>query len=89
MPVCLSGMIFGVSLGGFNCVLLCVDVVRVRQMRVLSGFIVVAVLVLFGCHAVMARSLFIVLCCRVVVLCSCSGDGKIRRFCAVGVCYHP
>ena len=63
-------MILGVSLGGFSRVLLRVYVVRVRQMGVVGGLLVVAGLILFGCHAVVARSLFIVLCCCVVVLCS-------------------
>ena len=76
-------MIFGVSLGGFSRVLLRVHVVRVRQMGVVAGLLVVAGVVLFGCLAVVARGLFVVLCCCFVVLCSCSGDGKIRRFGAV------
>ena len=65
-----TGMILGVSLGGFIRVLLRVQVVRVGQMGVMGGLLAVAGLAMFSCLSVVARSLFIVLCCCVVVLCT-------------------
>ena len=79
----LTGMILGMSLGGFSCMLLRVLEVRVRQMGVVADLLVAAGVVLFGCLTVVARGLLVVLCCCFVVFCSCSGDGEIRRFCAV------
>jgi len=79
----LTGMILGVSLGCFSRMMLRVFEVRVRQMSVVAGLLVVAGVVLFGCLSVVARGLFVVQCRRFVVFCSCSGNGKIRRFGAV------
>jgi hypothetical protein len=76
-------MVPGVSLGGFRRVLLRLQLVRVCQMGEVGGLLMVAGLVLFGRHAVVARSLLVVLCRRVVMLRCCSGDRKIRRSCAV------
>ena len=69
-------MIFGVSLGGFRRVLLRVSVVRVCQMSVVGCLLMVAGVVMFGCHAVVARSLLVVLCCCFVVFRSRSSGWK-------------
>lgn len=79
----LTGMILGVSLGGFSRMLLRVLEVRIRQMGVVAGLLVVSGVVLFGCLVVVACGLLVVLCCCFVVFRSCSGYGEIRRFCAV------
>ena len=72
-------MILNVSLGGFLRMLLRVEEVRVRQVGVMADLLLVAGLVIFGCLPMVARSLFIVLCCCVMVFCSCSGNRKVRR----------
>jgi hypothetical protein len=57
-PGRLTGMILGMSLGRFRSVLLRVYLVRVRQMGAMRGLLVMAGVVMFGRHAVMARGLF-------------------------------
>jgi hypothetical protein len=59
---------FHVVLGGLFGVLLGVDVVSVRQVGVVSGGFVVAVLVMLGGFVVMARSVLVVLRCLLVML---------------------
>ena len=85
----LAGMILGVSLGGFRPVLLRVHMVRVRQLGAVASLLMVAGVVVFGCKAVVARGLIVVLCRCFMVLCSCYGNGKIRRFSAVRIGNHP
>jgi len=83
MPHRLTGMILGVSLGGFRCVVLRLYMVCVRQMGIVGGLLVAAEADLFGCHEVVARSHLVVLRCCFVVFRSCSGNGEIRRSSAV------
>jgi hypothetical protein len=51
-------MILHVSLGGFFCMLLRVQMLRVRQVRVMAGLLVVAALVKLGCLSPVASRLF-------------------------------
>jgi len=54
-------MILQVSLGGFHCMLLRPQVVRVRQVGVMAGLLAVTGQAKFGCLSVVASRLFIVL----------------------------
>ena len=56
------------------------QVVRVRQVGVMAGLLVVAGLVKFGCLSMEASRLFIVLRCCVMVFYSGRGNRKIRWF---------
>jgi hypothetical protein len=58
------------SLGGFLCMVLGSQVVRVRQVGVMAGLLVMGGTEEFGCLPVVASRLFIVLRCRIVVLCA-------------------
>ena len=73
-------MILHVSLGGFFCMLLRVQMVRVCQVGVMADLPVVAALIEFGCLLAVANRLFIVLRWRVMVCCSRHGNLKIRCF---------
>jgi hypothetical protein len=91
-------MILHVSLGGFFCMLLRVQMLRVRQVRVMAGLLVVAALVKLGCLLPVASRLFVVLRWRVMVCCSRDGNRKIRCFgvsgisdreaCSLGMTFH-
>jgi hypothetical protein len=60
---------FNVVLGGVPCMLSCVGVVSMREMRVMSGLLVVAFRVVLGGCMVVACSVFVMLRCLSVVLC--------------------
>ena len=63
-----SAVRFHVVLGGCFCVILGLNMVAVRQVGMVSGGFVVAVLVMLGGFMVMARSVLVVLRCLFVVL---------------------
>ena len=73
-------MILHVSLDGYFCMLLRVQMVRIHQVRVMADLLVVAALVKLGCRLPVVSRLFVVLRWRVMVCCSRHGNRKIHCF---------
>lgn len=59
---------FHMVLGGFFRMILGLNMMAVRQVGMVSGGFVVAVLMMFGCFMVVARSVLVVFRCLLVVL---------------------
>ena len=55
-------MIVGVVLAGFFGMVNCVDVVALRDVSVVPGFMVIAGAVMLGCGAMVLGGFFVVLC---------------------------
>ncbi len=70
-------MCLQVVLGGMARVLGCVELVRVRYVRVVSGCFVVAVEMLLGGFVVMACSVLVVLRCLGVMMSCLAGHGSL------------